>query len=39
MIDNVLTISGMHKSFGGLQVIDNVSMEVRRGPYRPKRRR
>ena len=31
MIDNVLTISGMHKSFGGLQVIDNVSMEVRRG--------
>lgn len=31
MTDNVLTISGMHKSFGGLQVINNVSMNVRRG--------
>jgi branched-chain amino acid transport system ATP-binding protein len=31
MSDNVLTITGMHKSFGGLQVINNVSMNVRRG--------
>ncbi|MFT5488772.1 MAG: branched-chain amino acid transport system ATP-binding protein [Paracoccaceae bacterium] len=31
MTDNVLTITGMHKSFGGLQVINNVSMNVRRG--------
>lgn len=31
MTDNVLTISGMHKSFGGLQVIKDVSMNVRRG--------
>ena len=31
MTDNVLTISGIHKSFGGLQVINDVSMNVRRG--------
>lgn len=31
MTDNVLTISGLHKSFGGLKVIDSVSMDVRRG--------
>ena len=31
MTDNVLTISGMHKSFGGLKVIDDVSLDVRRG--------
>ena len=31
MIDNVLSITGMHKSFGGLQVINDVSMNVRRG--------
>lgn len=31
MTDNVLTITGMHKSFGGLQVINKVSMNVRRG--------
>jgi branched-chain amino acid transport system ATP-binding protein len=31
MTDNVLTISGMHKGFGGLKVINNVSMNVRRG--------
>ena len=31
MIDNVLSITGMHKSFGGLQVINDVSMDVRRG--------
>ena len=31
MTDNVLSISGMHKSFGGLQVINDVSMDVRRG--------
>ncbi len=31
MTDNVLTISGIHKSFGGLKVIDNVSLDVRRG--------
>ena len=31
MTDNVLTISGMHKSFGGLKVIDDVSFSVRRG--------
>ena len=31
MTDNVLTISGIHKSFGGLQVIDDVSLDVRRG--------
>jgi branched-chain amino acid transport system ATP-binding protein len=31
MTDKVLTISDMHKSFGGLQVINNVSMDVQRG--------
>ena len=31
MTDNVLTISGIHKSFGGLKVIDDVSLDVRRG--------
>ena len=31
MTDNVLTIAGIHKSFGGLQVINDVSMNVRRG--------
>ena len=31
MTDSVLTITGMHKSFGGLQVINNVSMSVQRG--------
>lgn len=31
MTDNVLTISGMHKSFGGLKVVNNVSMDVGRG--------
>ena len=31
MSDNVLSITGMHKSFGGLQVINDVSMDVRRG--------
>jgi branched-chain amino acid transport system ATP-binding protein len=31
MTDSVLTINGMHKSFGGLKVIDDVSFSVRRG--------
>jgi branched-chain amino acid transport system ATP-binding protein len=31
MTDNVLSITGMHKSFGGLQVINAVSMDVQRG--------
>jgi len=31
MIDNVLSIDAMHKSFGGLKVIDDVSFSVRRG--------
>lgn len=31
MTDNVLSITGMHKSFGGLKVISDVSMDVRRG--------
>ena len=31
MTDNVLTIAGMHKSFGGLKVIDDVSFSVGRG--------
>ena len=31
MIDNVLTISSIHKSFGGLKVIDDISLNVRRG--------
>ncbi len=31
MTDSVLTITGLHKSFGGLQVINNVSMSVQRG--------
>jgi branched-chain amino acid transport system ATP-binding protein len=31
MTDNVLKITGVHKSFGGLKVIDNVSLDVRRG--------
>ena len=31
MSDPILTISGMHKSFGGLKVIDDVSFDVRRG--------
>ena len=31
MSDSILTIAGMHKSFGGLKVIDDVSFDVRRG--------
>jgi branched-chain amino acid transport system ATP-binding protein len=31
MTDSVLTITGLYKSFGGLQVINNVSMSVQRG--------
>lgn len=31
MADTVLTIDGLHKSFGGLKVIDDVSFEVARG--------
>ena len=31
MSDNVLTIDNLHKSFGGLKVIDEVSFDVRRG--------
>lgn len=31
MTDNVLSITAMHKSFGGLKVINDVSMDVRRG--------
>ena len=31
MTDNVLSIDAMHKSFGGLKVIDDVSFSVRRG--------
>ena len=31
MSDTVLTIDGLHKSFGGLKVIDDVSFSVRRG--------
>lgn len=31
MTDNVLTIENLHKSFGGLKVIDEVSFGVRRG--------
>jgi len=31
MSDNVLNITGIQKNFGGLKVIDDVSMDVRRG--------
>ncbi len=31
MAENVLTIAGLHKSFGGLKVIDDVSFDVARG--------
>ena len=31
MAENVLTIAGLHKSFGGLKVIDDVSFDVVRG--------
>ena len=31
MAGNVLTIAGLHKSFGGLKVIDDVSFDVARG--------
>lgn len=31
MAENVLTIAGLHKSFGGLKVIDDVSFHVARG--------
>lgn len=31
MSDNVLAIDNLHKSFGGLKVIDEVSFDVRRG--------
>ena len=31
MSPNLLEISGMHKSFGGLKVIDDVSFDVRLG--------
>ena len=31
MSENVLNITGLRKSFGGLKVIDDVSMDVRRG--------
>ena len=31
MADNVLTIEGLHKSFGGLKVIDDVGFTVKRG--------
>ena len=31
MTENVLTIAGLHKSFGGLKVIDDVSFHVARG--------
>ena len=31
MTDHVLTMTGIHKSFGGLKVIDDVSADVRRG--------
>ena len=31
MADNVLSIDGLHKSFGGLKVIDDVGFDVQRG--------
>ncbi|MCY4066179.1 MAG: ATP-binding cassette domain-containing protein, partial [Rhodospirillaceae bacterium] len=31
MADNVLSIEGLHKSFGGLKVIDDVGFAVKRG--------